>query len=191
MATVRPGNRSVLLVVDVQVGVMRDAWDAPRVVANVALAVERARAAGVPVIWIQHADEELVRGSPPWQWVPALQPAGGERRLDKRFESSFEETVLEQELAGLGATHLVLAGASTNWCIRATAYAALDRGYDLTLVEDAHSTTRVELGDGTAIEAESMVRDLNVAMKWLQYPGRRNRVATAAEVGFAPAGEAH
>ena len=191
MATVRAGNQSVMLVVDMQVGVMREAWDAPRVVANVALAVERARAAGVPVIWVQHADEELVRDSPPWQWVPALRPAEGERRIHKRFESSFEETALEQALADLGAAHLVLAGASTNWCIRATAYAALERGYDLTLVEDAHTTARIEFGDGTAIEAESMVRDLNVAMKWLQYPGRRNRTATAAELEFARQGEAH
>src|SRR5215467_8529351 len=70
MATIRDGNKTVLLVVDVQVGVVKEAWEAPRVIANVARAVERARAADVPVIWVQHSDEELVKGSPEWQWIP-------------------------------------------------------------------------------------------------------------------------
>jgi nicotinamidase-related amidase len=188
MATVRDGNKAVLLVVDVQVGVVSQAWDAPRVIANVAHAVERARAKGVPVIWIQHADKELVHDSPAWQWVPELVPADGERRIHKSFESSFEQTALEQELASLGAAHIALAGAMTNWCIRATAYAALERGYDLTLIEDAHTTRDIALDDGTKIEAEHIVQDLNIAMKWLSYPGRSNGTAPAAEVEFASAG---
>ena len=82
---------------------------------------------------------------------------------------------------------IVLAGAATNWCIRATAYGALDRGYDLTLIKDAHTTGTIELVGGARIEAESVVNDLNVAMKWLSYPGRRNSTATAEEVVFAAA----
>jgi len=190
MAIVREGNKAVLLVVDVQVGVMREAWDAPRVIKNVARAVERARAKGVPVIWVQHSDKDLVHGSPQWQWVPELVPAAGERRIDKRFESSFEQTALEQELAALGASHIALAGASTNWCIRATAYGALDRGYDLTLINDAHTTTSIELDNDTRIEAASMIQDLNIAMKWLSYPGRTSSTVTAAEVEFSDPGGA-
>ena len=125
MATIRSGNRPVLIVVDVQVGVVADAWQADRIVANVARCVERARAQEVPVLWVQHGDDELVVGSPAWQWVSALVPAEGEPRLQKQHNSSFEQTGLEQALAGLGATHIVLAGAATNWCIRATADAAL------------------------------------------------------------------
>jgi nicotinamidase-related amidase len=185
MATARAGNQPVLLVVDVQVGVMDEAWDAPRVINNVAHAVARAREQGVPVIWVQHADENLVYGSPAWQWVPALQPAVDEQRIAKRFNSSFEATTLEDELARLGATHVVLAGAATNWCIRATAYGALDRGYDLTLIEDAHTTGTLESDDGTRIEAADVVRELNIAMTWLSYPGRTNRTATAEAVEFA------
>jgi nicotinamidase-related amidase len=184
MATIREGNSGVLLVVDVQVGVMSDAWDASRVVRNVSLAVERARGQAVPVLWVQHSDDELVHGSAQWQWVPELRPAHGEPRLDKRFNSSFEKTGLEDELARLGATHIVLAGAATNWCIRATAYGALDRGYDLTLLKDAHTTSTIELGDGTNVEAAAVVRELNVAMTWLSYPGRTNGTALADEVDF-------
>lgn len=184
MATVRTGNRRVLLVIDFQVGVVKDAWDAPRVAARVALAVERARAQGVPVIWVQHEDDDMPRGSPQWQFAPELVPAADEVRVCKRYNSAFEDTPLEAELARLGATHVVLAGAATNWCIRATAYAALERGYDLTLVKDAHTTSDIDRGNGTVVEAEGIVDDLNVAMAWLDYPGRKSRAARADELAF-------
>lgn len=190
MATVREGNKGVLLVVDVQVGVMREAWDAPRIVKNVARTVERARAQSVPVIWVQHSDEEMPPGSPQWQWVPELAPAIGEPQIRKQFNSSFEQTPLEDELARLGATHIALAGAATNWCIRATAYGALDRGYDLTLIEDAHSTGPIEFDDGRRIEAAGIIDELNVAMTWLSYPGRSNGTAAAEAVDFASPGGA-
>jgi nicotinamidase-related amidase len=188
MATVREGNQGVLLVVDVQVGVMSGAWDAPRIIKNVVRAVERARAQGVPVIWVQHSDEELVYGSPAWQWVPELVPAEGEPLIHKQYHSAFEQTELEDQLAGFGATHIVLAGVATNWCIRATAYGALDRGYDLTLVRDAHTTGTMELEDRVRIDAAGIVQELNVAMTWLSYPGRENGTAKAEEVDFATAG---
>ena len=189
MATVRAGNQTVLLVVDVQVGVMDSAWESRRVIRNVSRAVERARSAGVPVIWVQHSDEELPYGEPKWQLVPELAPAEGEPVIHKCYNSSFEETRLEAELAELGATHIVLAGAATNWCIRATAYAALDRGYDLTLVKDAHTTGTMELETGARIEAAAIVGELNVAMTWLSYPGRTSGAAGVEVVDFAaPAG---
>jgi len=187
MATVREGNKTVLLIVDVQVGVMAGAWDAPRVVANVARTVERARAQDVPVLWVQHASAELPAGSPAWQWVPELAPASGERLIPKQFNSAFEDTVLEAELTRLGATRIVLAGAATNWCIRATAHAALERGYDLALVSDAHTTESMSLDGGVAIAAASVIQELNIAMTWLTYPGRKNGIATAEDVAFAPA----
>jgi len=190
MATVREGNKTVLLVVDVQSGVMSEAWDAPRIIKNVARAVERARAQSVPVIWIQHSDKELLFGSPQWQWVAELAPAADEPVLHKHFNSSFEQTSLEAELAKLGVTHIALAGAATNWCIRATAYGALDRGYDLTLIKDAHTTGSMELDNGTKIEAGNVIDELNIAMTWLSYPGRTNGTATAETVDFARPGGA-
>nr|WP_295781672.1 isochorismatase family cysteine hydrolase [Rhodoferax sp.] len=185
MATVREGNKSVLLVVDVQVSVVKGAWEASRVVGNVALAVERARAHGVPVIWVQHADEDLVKDSPGWQWAPELVPAAAELLIHKNFNSSFEHTPLDAELAKLGTTHIVLAGCATNWCIRATAYGALERGYDLTLVKDAHTTKSMDLENGAKLDAAMLVQDLNIAMTWLSYPGRKNATAKAQELVFA------
>ena len=185
MATIREGNKTVLLVVDVQVGVVRNAWDSPRIIKNIGAAVEKARSQGIPVIWVQHSDNELIYGSPDWQLPPELSPAEAEIRIYKQFNSSFEQTSLEETLARLGATHIVLAGAATNWCIRATAYGALDRGYDLTLIKDAHTTGTIEFEDGTKIEAADIILELNIAMKWLSYPGRTNGTASAEEIDFA------
>jgi nicotinamidase-related amidase len=184
MASIRAGNKAVLLVVDVQVGVVEDAWEAPRVIRNICSAVDNARRLGVPVIWVQHADDELVADSPAWQLAPELAPADGDIRIHKHFNSSFEQTSLEETLAQLGATHIVLAGAATNWCIRATAYAALDRGYDLTLLSDAHTTGTIKLENGSRIEAATIIEELNIAMTWLSYPGRTNGTAAAEATDF-------
>jgi nicotinamidase-related amidase len=188
MATVRDGNRGVLLVVDVQAGVMSEAWDAPRIIGNVSRAVDRARDQGVPVAWVQHSDDDLRHGSPAWQWVPELVPADRKPVIHKGFNSSFEQTRLDEELARLGATHITLAGAATNWCIRATAYGALDRGYDLTLIKDAHTTGTIQLENGSKIEAASIVQELNIAMTWVSYPGRTTGTAAAEEVDFGTPG---
>lgn len=184
MSTVRPGQQSTLVVVDVQVGVMGDCWQSQKVIGNIVRAVAKARESGVPVVWVQHDGDDLPKDSASWQLVPELVPAAGEGRIFKRYPSSFEETALEETLSRLGTTGIVLAGAQTNWCIRATAYAALDRGYDLTLVKDAHTTSSIDLGHGTKLEASSMVMDLNIAMKWLSYPGRQTRAVETDELAF-------
>ncbi len=164
-----------------------ESWEAAGI-DSVSRAVERARARG-PRDMGAAPDEDCLRERA-WQWVPELSPAEGEPLIHKHFNSSFEQTTLEDELARLGATHIVLAGAATNWCIRATAYAALERGYDLTLVEDAHTTGTIDLGNGTKIEAPSIIDELNIAMTWLRYPGRTNGTATAEHVDFAGPGGA-
>jgi nicotinamidase-related amidase len=187
MATVREGRQGVLLIVDVQLGVLQDAWDAERVVGRVALALGKARAQGLPVVWVRHADDELPHGSAAWQWVPELAPGADETVIEKRFNSAFEQTTLDEQLARLAATHIVLAGAATNWCIRATAYAALERGYDLTLVADAHTTASLVLTGGSRVEAQSMVDELNTAMRWLSYPGRSNCAVPVGDLDLAAA----
>ena len=184
MATVRPGDQPVLLVVDLQVGVVANIWEGDRVVANAARSVATARAAGVPVIWVQHADDELVHGSPEWQLAAGLEPADGEPILHKHFNSSWEQTTLHELLGELGVTHVVLAGAATNWCIRATAYGALERGYDLTLVKDAHSTEPLEFADGRVVPAAHIIDDLNITARWVSYPGVTNTTVAAADLTF-------
>jgi nicotinamidase-related amidase len=187
MPTVRPGHRAALLIVDVQVGVVQTAWEAPRVIANLALTVDKARAESVPVIWVQHADDDLPYGSPGWAWVPELVPAAGETLIHKRHNSAFEGTPLEPLLAELGVSHLVLGGASSPWCIRATAYAALERGYDLTLLADAHTNHGATLEGGCRLAATDIADELNLTMTWLSYPGRRNTAIKVDALSFGAA----
>ncbi|MGB7739323.1 MAG: isochorismatase family protein [Steroidobacteraceae bacterium] len=182
---IRPGSQSALVVVDVQVGVVAPAWERQRFVGNVALAVRRARDAGIPVVWVQHHDEELLRDTPAWQWVPELEPRASELRIYKSHNSAFENTELSSELDRLAVSRILLAGAATNWCIRATAYGALERGYDLTLLSDAHMTRDTELESGRILEARSMIDDLNVTIRWLSYPGRTNSSVPVEEATFA------
>ncbi|MBN8488096.1 MAG: isochorismatase family protein [Burkholderiales bacterium] len=184
MATIREGRASALLVVDMQVGVVADAWDAAAVIERIQGLVRRARAEGIPVIWVQHADDGLPQGSPAWQWAPELLPLPGEALIPKNHNSAFEDTPLEATLAGLGVSRLVLTGAATNWCIRATAYGALDRGYDLALVADAHTTSPMTLDNGRTIAPACVIDELNLAMTWLSYPGRRNSAPLAAAVDW-------
>jgi nicotinamidase-related amidase len=186
MDTDSRSKKFALLVVDVQVGVMRNAWKSQEIIKNISVVVEKARAALVPVIWVQHNDDELVLGSPDWQIVPELSPTTGEIKIDKHYNSSFEGTSLQESLTALGVNYLVLVGAASNWCIRATAFGALERGYKLTLIEDAHTTEHLEYEDGTIIEAKDIIKELNTSMKWLSYPGNPNQVANAEEISFLP-----
>ncbi len=184
MATVREGRQGALLIVDVQSGVLAEAWDSSRIVGNIAHALQAARAQRVPVIWVQHENAEMPHGSAAWQWASPLAPADGEVVIPKAYNSSYEATTLDAVLQRLGVTHIVLAGASSNWCIRATAYAALERGYDLTLVRDGHTTEDIELGDGVTVSAASIVHELNTAFTWLRYPGRNNASVPARDLDF-------
>jgi nicotinamidase-related amidase len=181
----RPGTRSALLVIDVQVGVVARAWARDQIVARIAQAVAQARQQGVDVCWVQHGDDDLPPGSAAWAWVPELQPLPSEAQFQKRFNSAFEDTNLLAELDRRDVSHLVLAGAATNWCIRATAYGALDRGFDVTLLSDAHTTEDMDYAPGKVLRAEALIDELNLALRYLSYPGRVNRVLSSAELDFS------
>ena len=140
MTTLENRPNTALLVVDVQNGVVEGAHERDAVVANVGSLVEKARREQVPVVWVQHFDEGLAKGSDEWRIVPELAPGDGEPLVEKTYGDSFEDTALEDVLSGLGVGRLVVVGAQTDECIRSTLHGALARGYDATLVSDAHTT---------------------------------------------------
>src|SRR5580765_4690139 len=140
MSTLENRPNTALLVVDVQNGVVEGAHQRDTVVANVASLVEKARAESVPVVWVQHSSEHLAKGSDNWRIVPELSPDETEPLVEKEYGDSFEDTSLESVLSGLGVGRLLVAGAQTDTCIRSTLHGALARGYDATLVSDAHTT---------------------------------------------------
>jgi nicotinamidase-related amidase len=140
MTTLENRPNTALLVVDVQQGVVDGNHQRDTVVANVGSLVDKARREQVHVVWVQHSDQGLVRGSDEWRIVPELAPGEQEPLVEKNYGDSFEDTTLEAVLAGLGVGRLIVVGAQTDACIRSTLHGALARGYDATLVSDAHTT---------------------------------------------------
>jgi len=180
MSTVGRSNPA-LLVIDVQNQVVDGAFNRQAVISNINTAVGKARAAGVPVVWIQHSDDWMAIGSDDWQIVKELAPQEGESFVGKLYRNSFEATNLEEVLSKLNVGHLYLTGAQTNNCVRHTGHGALDRGYDVTLIEDAHTTTDYTF-EGQSVSAEVLVDDLNASFTEYELPGRKATVCTVAEV---------
>lgn len=178
--TDRPGT--ALLVVDVQRDVMAASIRAQEVTDRIVGLVDRARAAAVPVVWVQHSDDDLPFGSDGWAYVPELVRRDDERLVHKRFGDSFEDTDLDTVLAGLGVGSIVVAGAQTDFCIRSTLHGALARGYDAVLVSDAHTTE--DLSAYGAPPPEQVVAHTNLYWGGQRAPGRRAGTVTAAEVDF-------
>jgi len=140
MTTLANRPKTALLVIDVQNGVVGGAHERDAVVANVGSLIEKARQQRVPVVWVQHSDEQLARGSEEWRIVPELNPGDAEPLVEKNYGDSFEATTLETVLSSLGVGRLVVVGAQTDACVRSTLHGAFVRGYDATLVSDAHTT---------------------------------------------------
>ncbi|MFF1453686.1 isochorismatase family protein [Streptomyces sp. NPDC058274] len=182
MTTLENRPNTALLVVDVQMSVVEGAHQRDVVVANVASLVERARREGVPVVWVQHSDEGLTRGSDDWRIVPELTPQEAEPLVEKNYGDSFEDTILETVLSGLGVGRLVVAGAETDACIRSTLHGAFARGYDATLVSDAHTA-----GDKTAWGApppDQVIAHTNLYWTYQTAPGRTAGTAETKDVDF-------
>ncbi len=179
MTTLTGRTGRALVVIDVQNDVVAQAWERDRTVAAIAATVDAARAAGVPVVWVQHSEDGALEiGSDGWQIVPELQPADGEPTIRKRYRSSFEDTELEDVLARLGAGELLLCGAESNHCVRHTWHAALERGYDVLLVSDAHTCWEGDWGD-LHVEGEPIVDEQNRNATDYRLPGRRSDVVSS------------
>jgi nicotinamidase-related amidase len=182
MTTLENRPNTALLVVDVQNGVVAAGHERDAVVANVATLVDRARAAGTDVVWVQHNDRKLVRGTEQWAYVPELKRLETEALVQKEYGDSFEATDLEDVLAARGVGSLVVAGAQTDACIRSTLHGAVVRGYDATLVGDAHTTQ--DLTSFGAPPPAQVIAHTNLYWKFQSAPGRTIGVVTTEEVDF-------
>jgi nicotinamidase-related amidase len=185
MTTLANRPNSALLVVDVQNGVVADAYERDSVVANVRTLVDKARQEGIPVIWVQHDDQQLPKGSDSWKIVPELTPDEGEPLIEKNYGDSFEDTTLETVLFGLGIGRLYVAGAQTDACIRSTLHGALARGYDAALVSDAHTTE--DQSEWGAPPPDQVIAHTNLYWTDQTAPGRTAGTVKTADVDFAVA----
>ena len=184
MTTLTGRDKSALLVIDVQNGVVEGAYNLESVLENINIAIAKARAAGLPVIWVQHSDEELTIDSEAWQIVPGLTPHPGEPLVRKIYRSSFEATDLELILSGLGVGHVYVTGMQTNNCVRHTTHSAQERGYDVTVLADAHTTTSYDW-DGHSVVAKDVVDEFNDNFAGSELPGRFIRAINVADLKFS------
>ena len=187
MTTLTGRPRTALLVIDVQNGVVGEAHERDRVIANIAALVDKARTEQVPVVWVAHSDEGgMPQGSPAWQYVDELRRDGSEPLVHKTFADSFEDTDLEAVLAGLEVGRLVVTGAQTDECIRSTLHGAITRGYDATLVADAHTTE--DLSEWGAPPPDQVIAHTNMYWSGHRAPGRKAGTIDTADVDFSALG---
>jgi nicotinamidase-related amidase len=182
MTTLENRPYTALLVVDVQNGVVARAHERDAVVANVGSLVEKARRERIPVVWVQHSDEQLTRESDDWRIVPELAPGDAEPLVEKNYGDSFEATTLEAVLSDLGVGRLVVVGAQTDACIRSTLHGAFARGYDAILVSDAHTTEdQTEWG---APPPGKVIAHTNLYWTYQTAPGKTAGTVETKDVSF-------
>ncbi|WP_333764050.1 cysteine hydrolase family protein [Streptomyces sp. IBSBF 2390] len=182
MTTLPDRPNTAVLVIDVQNGVVADAHDRGGVIANINTLIDKARTAGVPVVWVQHSSDELEHGSESWRFVPELTRRDAEPLVHKKYGDSFEDTDLEAVLAEHQVGRLLVSGAQTDACIRSTLHGAIVRGYDATLVSDAHTTE--DLTKFGAPAPEQVIAHTNLYWQWQSAPGRRGGTVETSEVSF-------
>lgn len=175
---------TALVVIDMQRDVVSQAFEVERVVANINMLVDKARSEDVPVIWVQHSDDEMPRGSHGWEYIPDLTWIDDESVVHKQFNDSFEDTDLELILANRKVGRLVVTGAQTDACIRSTLHGALVRGYDTTLVEDAHTTEDLRQW-GAPLTPDQAIRYTNMYWGYSGAPGRKATTVAASDLDFS------
>jgi nicotinamidase-related amidase len=182
MTSLRDRPNTALLVVDVQNAVVANAHGRDGVIANINTLIDEARARRVPVVWVQHSDDDLPENSDGWRYVPELQREASEPLVHKRYGDAFEDTTLESELAQRDVGRLVVTGAQTDACIRATIHGAFTRGYDTILVSDAHTTE--DLSQFGLPPPDKVIAHTNMYWSWQAAPGRNASVVETAGVTF-------
>jgi nicotinamidase-related amidase len=182
ITTLSDRPNAALMVIDVQNGVVAGTHQRDVVVANIRTLVDKAREEGVPIIWVQHSDEQLQKGSAAWEYVPELARQESEPLVHKTFADSFEDTDLEEVLGNAGVGRLVVTGAQTDECIRSTIHGAFVRGYDVTLVGDAHTTE--DQSPWGAPPPDKVIAHTNLYWQQHTAPGRTAAVTETKEVTF-------
>jgi nicotinamidase-related amidase len=189
MTTLENRQNTALLIIDVQNCVVQAAHGRDAVVANIGALVEKARREQAAVVWVQHSDKKIVKGSDDWRIVPELLPADAEPLVEKNYGDAFEDTSLETVLSGLGVGRLVIVGAQTDACIRSTLHGAFVRGYDVTLVSDAHTTE--DLTAWGAPPPAQVITHTNLYWTYQTAPGRLAGTVETKDVDFGVMSKGH
>lgn len=183
MTTLSDRPTTALMVIDVQNRVVADAHERDAVITNISTLVNKARDEGVPIVWVQHSDEDLAKGSDAWAYVPELARQDFESLVHKSYGDSFEDTDLEDVLADARVGRLVVTGAESDACIRSTIHGAFVRGYDVTLVGDAHTTN--DNSEWGAPPPDQVIAHTNLYWQYQSAPGRTAGVTETKDVTFS------
>jgi nicotinamidase-related amidase len=168
---------TALLVIDMQPALLAGAHGIEACLSRVAALADRARSAGVPVIYLrQRLDDEAP------DVHPTVAPRPGDTVLDKDSADSFLGTTLDDLLREKTVRRLVVTGYATEYCVDSTSRSALSHGYDLVLVADGHTTP--ERPAGTGPTAEEVIAHHNTTFGIIQYAGRSTSVTPAAQISF-------
>jgi isochorismate hydrolase len=103
--------------------------------------------------------------------------------IEKNYGDAFEDTNLESVLSGLGVAKLFVVGAQTDACIRSTLHGAFVRGYDVTLVRDAHTTD--DKSAWGAPPPEQVIAHTNLYWTYQTAPGRTAETIATKDVDFS------
>ncbi len=134
---------TALLIIDMQTALVDGTdpvYKLDSLLQNISTLITRAHATGTPIIYIQDNDVDEI-GSPGWQIHPAIAPEQTDLVIRKPETDAFYGTTLQQELKSRGISYLIISGCKSEVCVDATCRKAIDLGYHVTLVSDAHSTT--------------------------------------------------
>lgn len=173
---------SALLIVDAQVAVAQDTFERDAVLTTIRRLIEKARFSGTDVFWTQHGSYDLPRGSEAWNLVPELGRREWERIVHKMYPDAFDGTNLDAQLHTRGVGHIFVCGFRSDSAVRATLHGAFQRGYDVTLVGDAHT-----LVDSTAYgapEAKEAITFTNLYWKNQEGPERCADTLPSTRVSF-------
>jgi nicotinamidase-related amidase len=184
MSTLPNRPNTALLIIDLQTGVIATAPHRDTVLANVNTLVAKARSESIPILWVQHADANLVPNTPNWHIALELTPDPSEPLIPKHYGDAFEDTPLESILARLAVGRIILVGAQTDACIRCTLHGAFTRGYDVTLVTDAHTTE--DLTAYGAPPPEQVIAHTNLYWSYQTAPGRTAATVPTKDIVFTP-----
>ncbi|MFB7476226.1 isochorismatase family protein [Kitasatospora sp. NPDC056184] len=174
---------TALLIVDLQSALLIGAHDAEGCLARVAELAGRARAAGVPVVYLRQRVDHPDIPAELLEIHPAVAPQPGDTVLEKDSADSFLGTPLDAVLRERGVRRVVVTGAATEYCVDSTSRSALSHGYDLVLVADGH-TTPTRPADSPLPAAAQVLVHHNAVFATIVYPGRTIRVLPAAQVDF-------
>lgn len=148
-------SNQALLVVDVQEDMVNGEYagamtSRESVLANIVTAIGKADAADVQIIFIR--DRDVNGGSGPgFEVHSGLPQPAGSVTIDKSNNNAFTRTLLGPFLQERGIEHLVICGMQSEYCIDTAVRAAVGRDFDVTLLEDAHTTVDSALLSGEQI----------------------------------------